>query len=105
MDAHPDDIESILMLAGLYGHAENSDRQIHWAQKAVDLERGRVEGWVLLGNGYGLANRMNEAERAFQTALSIDPCNHAALQGLEVIGSEAQCEPQGAHRLLPMPKR
>lgn len=86
--ANPDDFESLLMLASLYGHAENSDRQIHWAKRAVELDEGRPEAWVLLGNGLGLAGHKDEARRAFEKAIEIEPGNMPALQGLNVIGGD-----------------
>lgn len=90
LKSNPDDVVSMLMLANLYRHAKNPDRQIDWARKALDRQDDLPEGWVLLGNGYRLTGRNKAAQWAFERALTLEADNVAALKGLKSIRGGAQ---------------
>ena len=47
-----------------------------------------AEGWVTLGELYGISNNSAEAEKAFQTALKLDPDNEDALSKMAEMYSD-----------------
>lgn len=81
----PDDVESMLVLGGLYGHSSKPDMQLHWAQKALKIAPERVEAWILLGTALGTMEHWRSAEHAFNTALSFERGNNTATYSLGVL--------------------
>lgn len=58
---------------------------IKWLEKAVTLDNRNEEAWYYLGRAYYTRARLDEARKAFQSVLDLDPSNARAENNLGLI--------------------
>lgn len=58
---------------------------IKWLEKAVAFDNKNKDAWYYLGRAYYTRSRLNEARKAFQTVLDLDPRNAKAENNLGLI--------------------
>ena len=58
---------------------------IKWLEKAVAFDSKNKDAWYYLGRAYYTRSRLNEARKAFQTLLDLDPRNAKAENNLGLI--------------------
>jgi tetratricopeptide (TPR) repeat protein len=63
---------------------DNADA-IKWLEKAVAFDSKNKDAWYYLGRAYYTRSRLNEARKAFQTLLEVDPLNARAENNLGLI--------------------
>jgi Tfp pilus assembly protein PilF len=68
---------------------------IKWLEKAVALDIKNKDAWYYLGRAYYTRSRLNEARKAFQTVLDLDPANAKAENNLGLI-LESDAQPSAA---------
>jgi tetratricopeptide (TPR) repeat protein len=56
-----------------------------WLQKAVSMEPRNTDAWYSLGRAYYTVARLDEAQKAFQNVLNLDPVNGKAENNLGLI--------------------
>ncbi|HUI58184.1 MAG TPA: tetratricopeptide repeat protein [Bryobacteraceae bacterium] len=92
----PDNVAAHRMLGRIYAAAiargpqgQIDDRSLQKAlqeyQKVTEKDPKDVESWIMLGKLYGTTNNAPEAEKAYNTALALEPDNEEALTGLAMI--------------------
>ena len=70
------------VLAGLYQGLGDEKLAVEHGRKAVQVEPGDMQARFLLGRIYGQYGRREEAIRAYQDVLAIDPDHGAAKTAL-----------------------
>jgi cytochrome c-type biogenesis protein CcmH/NrfG len=58
---------------------------VQWYDQGTKAEPNNAEGWAALGNAYLGAKMADDARRSFEKALSLDPANKTARQGLQIL--------------------
>ena len=93
---NPDNVDAHRMLGRVYFSQINKSQQgpideraLHQAmaefQKVTDKDPKDIDSWVTLGRLYAATNDSSDAEKAYNTALGIDPDNEEALTGLALV--------------------
>src|SRR5215469_6191529 len=96
---NPDNLNARRMLGRIYLQLASGGRQgrtnEEYLKKAIDQfqvitqkDPKDAESWVTLGELYGVSNNQAEAEKAFQTALKLEPENEDALGKMAEMSSE-----------------
>jgi len=70
--------------ARAYSRQNNQKRALELAKKAVQLDPKKTSYWVLLGNIHGQLQNLDDALKAFEQAIDLDPNHKAAQQGKEL---------------------
>lgn len=68
---------------------------IKWLEKAVAFDNKNKDAWYYLGRAYYTRSQLNEARKAFQTVLNLDPRNAKAENNLGLI-LESDAKPSAA---------
>ncbi len=93
---NPDNVDAHRMLGRVYtaalAHAPQGkidERALHMAiqeyEKVTAKDAKDVESWVMLAKLYGTAGNAPDAEKAYNTALALEPDNEDALTGLAML--------------------
>jgi tetratricopeptide (TPR) repeat protein len=77
--AQPDSIAAILALADMHLVGDRPRRALEWAQEAVLMESSNPEGWVRLAMASGALDDFDQARKALNEALRLDPDHPRAL--------------------------
>lgn len=96
---NPDNLDARRMLGRIYtrmiGDTQqgkiNEDmlrRATEQYQKVTEKDPQDADSWVILGRLYRLANNSSEAEKAYNSALKVEPDNEDALTGLAILYSD-----------------
>src|SRR5215469_6857871 len=96
---NPENLNARKMLGRIYLQLASGGRQgrtnEEYLKKAIDQfqvitqkDPKDAESWVTLGELYGVSNNQAEAEKAFQTALKLEPENEDALGKMAEMSSE-----------------
>jgi tetratricopeptide (TPR) repeat protein len=85
-----------LKIVGLdYVLLDDYDDAIKWLEKAVTIDSTNKDAWYYLGRAYYARSRLNEARKAFQTILDLDPRDAKAENNLGLI-FESSSDPDAA---------
>jgi tetratricopeptide (TPR) repeat protein len=93
---NPNDVNDRRILARIYSRLIGEPQQNHidetmlkkaieQYQKITELEPKDVDSWLMLGRLLKIAQNTPEAQKAFQTALKVDPDNEDAMTGLAMV--------------------
>jgi tetratricopeptide (TPR) repeat protein len=75
-----------LKIVGLdYALLDDYADAIKWLEKSVALDSQNKDAWYYLGRAYYTRSRLNEARKAFQTVLDLDPSDAKAENNLGLI--------------------
>jgi tetratricopeptide (TPR) repeat protein len=78
----PDDYYAMSNLAVIMMHTGKPAEALRFAKQAVDTEPAYVNGHVTYGAMLAMSKRYAEAEKEFNTALTLDPNNANARENL-----------------------
>ncbi len=67
--------QSANTIAGLYGQLGNSENEISWAKKAIEINPKYCMAYINLGNGYALKNDSVKANEYYKIADKLEPSN------------------------------
>ena len=81
----PGDVETMVSLSGLYGHAGNPAQQIAWSQKVLVIQPRTFKALINRGNGYSAIGEGRPAIDSYRAAEAIDPTSPIPAYSLGVV--------------------
>lgn len=81
----PKDFAAMNTIAGLYGKQGDAVQEVVWAQRAIDTSPKYWKGYINLGNGLAMQDKIDASIRAFQKAAEIAPKETLPIYSLGVV--------------------
>ena len=75
LKVNPKSFQSANSIAGLYGLIGNSENEITWAKKAIEINPKYCDAYINLGNGYALKSDFAKANEYYKIADKLEPSN------------------------------
>ena len=84
--------DACLGIARLYAKTDNRGMAIYWANEAVETNRHNWHAWLLLAKQYFAADQLENAKKAYQKVLEINPEIRDAHQGIKSVESRIKLQ-------------
>lgn len=90
LETSPRDVETLNVIAGLYGKLGRYEEEVIWANKAIAIDQNFHLAHVNLGNALFYLGKFEEARRAFETAMRLAPRDPLPVYSLGTLAEEQQ---------------